>query len=276
MAMTDRWFIYVLRDPRTNEIRYVGKAADPARRLRAHCYGVRRQAHRYTARWIRSLKALGLKPSMTVIDAGNGDGHGAAERAWIAEFHRRGARLTNHTPGGDGGGGPHSEETREKIRRAKAANPWRPSQESRERMAAAQRGRKMSPEAIEKSASKRRGQTYGPETHARMSAAGRTKKFSEEHRRNLSEAGKGRTLSPEIREKVAASKRGKPRPDVAARMRGRVVSEETRAKLSAAHSGKRISSDHAAKIRAGLNAYQARKRAEKEASTNGEPEEGSG
>ena len=38
-------------------------------------------------------------PEMRLIDAGIGDGHGAAERAWIREYRRRGAVLVNGTDG---------------------------------------------------------------------------------------------------------------------------------------------------------------------------------
>lgn len=249
-AINNRWFIYALLDPRTAAVRYVGKSVNPRRRLQSHCSAkaVAKQTH--TACWLRSLLDVGLSPSLVIIDGGRGNGHAAAERAWIAEYRRRGAHLTNHSDGGE----------------------CELSAEFRAKLSASQMGRKMSPEAIEKSAAKRRGKKLGSEARRHMSEARKGYQPSEEHRQKLSEAGKGRTLSPEIREKVAASKRGKPRPDVAARMRGRIMSDEARARIGAANSGRVRSPEHIAKLRAGHRAYCARKKANQ--TNNGEPEEG--
>ena len=134
--------IYALTDPRTGQVRYVGKTRNLAKRLLGHMdEALRDDTHK--ARWIRALKRLGLKPGHLILEVVNGDAD-EAERAWIKKFPKR--QLTNATEGGDGGmlsadararcvegirkaaaegrmsnrkGVPHTEETKRKMRAAK-------------------------------------------------------------------------------------------------------------------------------------------------------------
>jgi len=93
-------FIYILRDPRTNEIRYVGRTNDTAERLRGHIS--------YThacpkTTWIAELKAEGKKPIMQVVDSIEGtddpkrpgDQVCDLERLWIANMLAIGCHLLN-------------------------------------------------------------------------------------------------------------------------------------------------------------------------------------
>lgn len=96
--------IYALRDPRTREVRYIGKAIDPCRRARQHMSAF--QLSYYRSRkvsWLQSLRDAGQEPILEilqVVDAGDAN---RAERQWIAQYRAEGARLTNGTDGGDGG-----------------------------------------------------------------------------------------------------------------------------------------------------------------------------
>lgn len=96
-------FIYLLRCPITEEVRYVGKAVDPKRRFRAHICAARAGEDHHNARWIRTLLRRGLMP---VLDASfvvpNGEDWRDHERRLIAELRDQGCRLTNLTSGGDG------------------------------------------------------------------------------------------------------------------------------------------------------------------------------
>jgi hypothetical protein len=59
--------IYSLIDPRSAEVRYVGQTVGPAnRRLRRHLSECSGETHK--ERWIRSLAALGLAPTIEVIE----------------------------------------------------------------------------------------------------------------------------------------------------------------------------------------------------------------
>jgi hypothetical protein len=96
--------IYALRDPRTRQVRYVGKAIDPRGRYRQHLSGA--QLSRYRSKknsWIKGVLADGLKPKLEILQIVAGDRANAAEIAWIAYYRAAGVRLTNGTNGGDGG-----------------------------------------------------------------------------------------------------------------------------------------------------------------------------
>ena len=171
--------------------------------------------------------------------------------------------LRNLTDGGDGtSGAVHSPETRAKLSaaskgrklsaeaRAKvSAAASNPSPETRAKMSAALKGRKHSPEHRAKISAAVRNQS--PETRAKRSAALRNP--SPETRAKRSAALKGRPLSPEHRAKLsaAASKRK--------------FSPETRAKLSAAGKGQIQSPETRAKKSAAMATQWAAKRALREA-----------
>jgi hypothetical protein len=92
-------FIYALIDPRTEAVRYVGKADDPQKRLHGHllCRGV---GHKQS--WLKNLRAAGLAPVLGVLEECAQDVWQDRERHWIAAYREAGAPLTNRTAGGDG------------------------------------------------------------------------------------------------------------------------------------------------------------------------------
>lgn len=118
-----KWFIYLLEDPRTREVRYVGKTeqravrqANPARRLVQHLSDARRGVRRHVYDWLRSVLHDGLQPVLHVVQTGTGDGAGDAELLWISIARTLGVRLTNLTDGGDGPTGlKHSPESLSKL-----------------------------------------------------------------------------------------------------------------------------------------------------------------
>ena len=232
--MLERWFIYVLRDPISADVRYVGKTWNITGRLCDHLKNAKRGRF-YSERWIAGLLKCGRRPTLEVIDAGRGDGHAAAERAWIAEHRRRGARLTNITDGGEGVDGlKHSKETLEKI--AATRRSWSP--ERRAEHSAVMSAAKSNPhdETRRKLAAANVGKRHAPATLAKMSATRTGRTHSEEHKANIRDAlvairdktsarMKGRKQSPESIANMAAAKRGVPK------------SEEHRRKMSEARLG---------------------------------------
>lgn len=91
-------FIYALFDPQDDEPRYIGKTKEPETRFKAHCYGSNRT---HSSRWIQSLKRVGLKPKMVIIEDGlSEDQWPEREQFWIAHYRESGANLTNITDGG--------------------------------------------------------------------------------------------------------------------------------------------------------------------------------
>jgi hypothetical protein len=93
-------YIYKLIDPITNEIRYVGKTTNIARRLQAHI--TRSKNNKYhTACWVQSLVKRGLRPLIEKIEECTEDNWQERERYWIKEY-RKIYNLTNTLDGGEG------------------------------------------------------------------------------------------------------------------------------------------------------------------------------
>lgn len=100
--MMTRHFVYVLIDPRTDEVRYVGCTIDVKRRIRGHLEAARTGHQIPNAAWIRELLKLSLKPRMEIVEVTDTDSWEDRERYWIAHFEATGARLTNVHAGGIG------------------------------------------------------------------------------------------------------------------------------------------------------------------------------
>jgi hypothetical protein len=108
------WVVYVLKDPRTNAVRYVGwTAIDPALRLHRHIKDSRRKTAYRSSAWIVSLTRAGFDPQIEVIEQGVGSAWKEAERRWIAFYRANGNRLTNLTDGGEGSPGYKHTRTKE-------------------------------------------------------------------------------------------------------------------------------------------------------------------
>jgi group I intron endonuclease len=93
--------IYTLTDPRTNRVRYVGKANNVSQRYKAHLNRARKhQVHKKN--WIEQLKREGLKPIIEVIDVVPIEDWIFWETYWISQLRQWGFDLINYTNGGDG------------------------------------------------------------------------------------------------------------------------------------------------------------------------------
>jgi hypothetical protein len=94
-------YIYALCDPKTKEVRYVGKADNPNCRYVQHLSD---NGRTWKANWVKKLKLNGLRPSLKILEEVHEDEWELKERDWIAHYRRLGARLTNLTDGGTTGG----------------------------------------------------------------------------------------------------------------------------------------------------------------------------
>lgn len=119
--------IYALVDPRTMEVRYVGKANNPKKRLHHHIYDAEHGKQTHNARWIRILLSEALSPTVVILDSvpKSKIAWEEAERRWIAHFRANGAKLTNETDGGDGTDGYVWD--REKLAKKSSARRGKPS-----------------------------------------------------------------------------------------------------------------------------------------------------
>ena len=207
-------YLYVLIDPRTVEIRYVGKTINPKTRYKGHLYD---QSKTHRGAWLRVLRRLELKPVMSILETTDDIKEAAMrEQALIRDYRGDEFDLVNTTDGGEGMPGfHHTAETKQKMR--EIALGREASNETRRKIGEAGRGRKCSvatrqklSEALtgrqrtaEHCASIRRaklGKKRGPpskEWRAKISVAltGRKRKpFTAEHRRKISEALKANAL----------------------------------------------------------------------------------
>lgn len=97
----EKTYIYVLKDPRTDEVKYVGKSNDPNDRYRNHINKCR-DKNTHKRNWINQLREQKVKPLMEIIDIINKDEWQKFEKFYIKKYLDMGCNLVNCTDGGDG------------------------------------------------------------------------------------------------------------------------------------------------------------------------------
>lgn len=156
-------YIYGLHDPRTGELRYIGKSIRPLERLGNH---INERSDTHRGHWIAELTRLKLRPVLIIIDAVPADTDWQTiERIYIAAAREDGCRLTNSTDGGEGVVGLCAEA------RAKMATTWV--------------GRKHSPQTLALMSANRRGRKHTPEWCQEMSKRFRGREFTPEWRQKI-------------------------------------------------------------------------------------------
>lgn len=205
--MRPQYFVYALTEP-SGKIFYIGKSKitrtrKPIWRLIEHLSKVRcgHVSHNYNK--IRKLLREELEIGFEVLSWWVDEEDALLEEVrLIAEIGRE--NLTNGTDGGDGTSG------------------YKPTEETKRKIAEAKKGRPLSKEHIKK-----------------VSLALKGRIFSEEHKRKISEANKGRKHTPEERAKMKGRKCSlASREKMSKAQRGRKHSVEARRKMSEAHKGK--------------------------------------
>lgn len=123
--------IYLLLDPRSNAIRYVGLTRQSlANRLKAH---LSHKGKTHRSMWIQSLVALGLKPVIELVRPVPVKEGPAAEILEIRFRKEAGCDLVNLTTGGEGTWGhSHTVEAKNKMRAWHLGK--RPSEATRQRL----------------------------------------------------------------------------------------------------------------------------------------------
>lgn len=149
-------YIYGLVDPRTKQIRYIGKSIRPKGRYTDH---LNDKSKTHKVHWIQSLLKKGLKPELVILEQLNDDDNWQEyEKNWIKKGKENGWDLVNSTDGGDG-----------------VVNL---PEESKQRIINAWKGRKHKPETIELLRVKNKG-----------------RKHTEEQKKHMSEIMKGREIT---------------------------------------------------------------------------------
>lgn len=175
-------FIYALVDPRSDQIRYVGKSVDPDGRLRSHVCVARGDSQTHVSRWIRQVLADGCRPRVEVLQTVTAETWQEGERFWHRELTRAGLRLTNQAPCGGGGlPGPNLKlRGRPSPKRGITLSP-----EHREKLSRAKRG-------IPTGRATMKGRTHTAEARRKIGDAQRGRPKSARHRAAISEALKRR------------------------------------------------------------------------------------
>lgn len=291
--MERRRIIYGLTDPKTGEVRYIGKSSSGMRRPRDHFTesSLKQHARTHKAKWIRKVHASGNACGIVVLEECMDESAlNSAEIRWIAHGRAQGWQLTNATDGGEGVTGLRmSEETKAKLsaankgrkltdaHRAKMSAAMKDryfSPEHRARISAAQKGRKLSPERIDQLRQANMGRKNTPEAIAKTAAANRGRKMSDQTKEVLRLANTGRRHPPEIIERIAAQLRGRKLPPrspewrarLSASLKGRKMSAESIEQGASKKRGRKLSPEH----RKALRDAKARQR---EAGTLGVPPE---
>jgi len=193
-------FIYVLKDPTTEEIRYVGKADDPDLRLRRHLMdkGINRRTN-----WIKKLMASGNRPVVEIVDEVSIPEWKSWEVAYIQFYKDCGFDLVNTTLGGEGTNGHrHTTESCQKISKALTGRVF--SEEHKKKISLSWTGRVVSDETRRKLSEKRKGRVISAETGRKISLAKLGKTHSLETRLKISKSGIGKhSASEEIRAKMS-------------------------------------------------------------------------
>ena len=94
-------YIYILKDPRTNKVRYVGKANNPEYRFKNHINKCR-DKNTHKRNWINELRKEKLKPILEIIDKVSIEKRKEYEKFYIKKYLNDGCDLVNYTEGGDG------------------------------------------------------------------------------------------------------------------------------------------------------------------------------
>lgn len=264
--VTKRVTIYVLKDPRTNEIRYVGKTVkkDLNKRLIEHCAHQNR-THKYF--WISQLKSEGLKPIIESIEKCTDLDWQEREIYWIQYYKDLNYNLTNSHEGGMGGHNPsaetrakisfankgrkRSEETKIKMRKPK-------SEEHKAKLIAAQIGRICTEETREKISKGNKGKILSEETREKIAKTSLGRLHTEETKLKMSQVQKGennamygKTHSEETKQRLSVISSNRRHTEetklkIAQGNKGKIVTEETKIKirLAAQNKKKRITEEH--------------------------------
>lgn len=97
--MSDIKYIYSLSCPETNDIRYIGKTNNIAKRYNKHIY-ISNNPTTYSQCWIKSLILRGIKPIIEIVEECSSEDVNFNEVFYINLFRSWGFNLTNLEGGG--------------------------------------------------------------------------------------------------------------------------------------------------------------------------------
>lgn len=201
-----QWFIYSLVDPFSGEIRYIGKTHKSLTRRLGNHISCAINGHTTTPSgdWIRQLHNDAERPIMRLLLTGHGNGWQNAEKYWISFLLGSGADLLNVTAGGGGClGAKRSEETKSRMRKHRADNPWTPEMVQRHRSGLIRANAQPETKALRSAAFKKIWQD--PDIRRRMLHNINTPENKQKRRVAIEKINSERRDSTEYREAMAKS-----------------------------------------------------------------------
>lgn len=95
--------IYGLKDPNTNEIKYIGKTElTLKKRLYYHIWSLKKCSNKHKINWFKKLLKENKKPIIFLIEEVDFDLWKDREKFWISEMRKEGCKLVNYADGGEG------------------------------------------------------------------------------------------------------------------------------------------------------------------------------
>lgn len=192
--MTPRFLVYGLVDPRTGDLRYVGKSSSGMTRPHHHLSAGARKRNTHLGHWLAELYGdIGRGPAILVLrECSCNEEALSGEIELIARFRGCDFDLVNATDGGQGSlGRPVTQKTREAVGRASRNRVYTPEMLAR----------------LKESHKHVKPPEMTPERKARMIAKLTGRKQSQEERAKKSEASKLVWSRPGYRESVAREKK---------------------------------------------------------------------
>lgn len=210
--------VYGLRASDDGRIRYVGQTRKSlAFRLKYHLVGAKRWGNRHVSKWINATLKRGAHIEIFTLEENAVENE--AEIRLIKWNRENGARLVNGTDGGEGCRG------------------FSPTAETRQRLRAANLGKRQSPETVQKRADAIRGMKRPKEVGEKIAAAHRGKKCPWVTERNNDPVFREKARLARIARWAVTPKRGpslEARTTQAEKIRGTKRSPETRKRMSLA------------------------------------------
>jgi len=93
-------YIYGLKDPDTQEIRYIGKSNTPKTRYYGHLALHVADVNLHKKRWIAKLREDGKRPELVILEKVKDEEWEDREKWWIKYGRDQGWKLTNIAEGG--------------------------------------------------------------------------------------------------------------------------------------------------------------------------------
>ncbi len=107
-------YIYALIDPRTEEIRYIGKTCNIKERFNKH-KSTAKHCRTHKEKWINSLQKINLQPKLKILITSIEQLLNNLEIELIKHY-KQFCKLVNGTAGGDGTRKPQTEKVKERMR----------------------------------------------------------------------------------------------------------------------------------------------------------------